>query len=103
MNDWLPVVAGCCIIALALAVARFAPHSVWGQELGRSCSVRRAARECARVATTFRRLAAIGAVVSWRRAWAPVGDGRLPVDSTGSWIGMSYGFVAFLLAVMARS
>src|SRR5258705_12216041 len=105
MNDWLPVFAGCCIIALALAVIRFAPHSTWGQELRRSYGVRPSGARGVRTRRDHLRsagLAAITAIVlvatSMAAGWV---TDAFPVDSTASWIGLSYGFVALLLSVMA--
>jgi hypothetical protein len=40
MTNWLPIVVGLCIIAVAFGIVRLAPNSVWGQELRRSYGVR---------------------------------------------------------------
>jgi hypothetical protein len=105
MNDWLPVVAGCCIIALALAVVRFAPHSTWAHELRRSYGVRPSGPRGVRTRRDHLRsagLAATTAIVLMATSMAAgVATDKFPVESTGSWIGLSYSFVALLLSVMA--
>jgi hypothetical protein len=40
MIEWLPILVGLGIIVVAIGIVRFAPNSVWGEELRRSYGVR---------------------------------------------------------------
>ncbi len=105
MNDWIPVVAGFLIIVGALALARFAPNSVWGQELRRSFGARPTGPRGVRTRRDHLRSAALGGIAAvlllgTMFAAAAIGQGR-PDDDRIATIAMVYLFASFLLGAMA--
>lgn len=105
MSDWLPVIVGASIILVAFAIARFAPESVWGQELRRSYGVRPTGARGHRTRRDHLRSAALsGAAVVLLFAASVVGGvfaDRLPDETQGHLIATTYTLVAFMLAAVA--
>jgi len=105
MSDWIPVIAGILIIAVAVAIVRLAPHSAWGEELRRSYGVRPTGPRGVRTRRDHLRSAVLAGVTAALLAGTSVAAGSftegLPDDSRGTWIALAYMFVAFLLAAMA--
>jgi hypothetical protein len=105
VEDSGPLIAGIVIILLAVGLVRFAPNSVWGQELRRSYGVRPTGargnftrRDHLRAAG----LSAVLAVVLELTSYATAAFGAdTPDESTGSAIAFTYTIGAFLLAAMA--
>jgi hypothetical protein len=103
--NWVPILAGFCIIAVAFAIVRFAPDSAWGQELRRSYGIQpsgargnrtrrdhlRSAGLAAGVCAALVATSAVAALVADRAT-----DGT-NTDRTAS----AYLFTAFMLAVLA--
>jgi hypothetical protein len=107
MSDWIPVIAGFVIIALAVSVLRFAPHSVWAQELRRSYGIRPTGDRGNRTRRDHLKSAGLAAVVAvallaTAAAAASVADLAPDAeDSSHRAIALTYMFVGFLLGMMA--
>lgn len=105
MDSWLPVIAGLVIIAVAFGIVRFAPNSVWGQELRRSYGVRPSGPRGNRTRGDHLRSAGLaaatsGALFATSIAAAFVMD-RAPDHTSTDQIAWAYLFTAFMLAALA--
>jgi hypothetical protein len=105
MVDWVPIVAGFAIIALAIAVVRLAPNSVWAQELRRSYGIRPTGERGNRTRRDHllsAGLAGLMAVLLLATSIvASIVAERLPDDTRGKSIALTYTFAAFLLGAVA--
>ena len=105
MSDWIPIIAGVAIIALAVGVVRFAPHSAWAQELRRSYGIRPTGERGNRTRRDHLLSAGLGgiaAIVLLATSIAAAAFAqRTPDDTSDSGIALAYMFVAFLLGMMA--
>jgi hypothetical protein len=105
MIDWLPILAGFCIIAVAIGIVRFAPNSVWGQELRRSYGVRPTGKRGNRTRRDHLRSAGLAAVMcaalfATSVVAALIMD-RAPDDTSADQTAWAYLFTAFMLATLA--
>jgi hypothetical protein len=105
MENSAPIIAGIVIIVFAIGVARFAPNSVWGQELRRSYGIRPTGargnftrRDHARSAGA----SAVLAVALELTSYAAASFGAdAPNESRTGAIAFTYTIGAFFLAAMA--
>jgi hypothetical protein len=105
MSDWAPVIAGILIIAFAVGVLRFAPHSGWAQELRKSYGVRPTGERGNRTRADHFRSAGLAAMAAFvlgaTSSAAEAVLQRAPDDTRLAAIALAYMFVGFLLALMA--
>lgn len=109
MSDWVPIIAGVVIIAFAVAVIRFAPHSAWSQELRRSYGIRPTGERGNRTRRDHLKSAGLAGVVAVlllatslvAASFAERAPERVAEDARGGAIALTYMFVGFLLGMMA--
>ncbi len=105
MTDWAPVVAGLLIIAIAVGILRFAPHSAWAHELRKSYGIRPSGERGNRTRRDHLRSAGLAAMAAFilgaTSSAAEVVLQRAPSNERVAAIALSYMFVGFLLALMA--
>jgi hypothetical protein len=105
MDSWLPVIAGLVIIAIAFGIVRFAPNSVWGQELRRSYGVRPSGARGNRTRADHLRSAGLAAATSAAlfatSVVAAMIMDRAPDQTSTDQIAWAYLFTAFMLAGLA--
>jgi hypothetical protein len=105
MENSAPIVAGIVIILAAFVLVRFAPNSVWGQELRRSYGIRPTGARGNFTRRDHVRSAgwsAILAVVLELTSYAAASFGAdAPNESRGGAIAFTYTIGAFFLAAMA--
>jgi hypothetical protein len=105
VEDSTPIVAGIVIILLAIGLVRFAPNSVWGQELRRSYGVSPSGARGNFTRRDHLRSAGYSAMLSIALELTSYGTAAFgadsPNDSTGAAIAFTYTIGAFFLAAMA--
>jgi MFS family permease len=105
MNEWLPIIAGLCIIGIAFGIVRFAPNSVWGQELRRSYGVRPTGARGNRTRRDHLRSAGLAAAASAALLVTSLVAGyvmdRTPDGTSADQTAWAYLFTAFMLAAIA--
>lgn len=105
MIDWLPIVVGVLIIAVAFGIVRFAPDSVWGQELRRSFGVRPTGSRGNRTRRDHLRSAGLSAATCAAlfatSVVAAIIMDRAPDESNADRTAWAYLFTAFMLAALA--
>jgi hypothetical protein len=105
MSDWAPVIAGLLIIAFAVGVVRFAPHSAWAHELRKSYGIRptgpRGNRTRRDHLLSAALAGALGAGLYATSAVAATFVDRAPDDTRIAAIALAYLFVGFCLGMMA--
>jgi hypothetical protein len=105
MSDWVPIIAGFAIIVFAIGVVRFAPNSVWAQELRRSYGIRptgergnRTRRDHLLSAGLAGLMAAL--LLATSVVASAVAEG-LPDETRGHSIALAYMLAAFMLGIVA--
>lgn len=105
MNDWIPILAGVVIIALAVGIIRFAPNSTWAQELRRPYGIRPTGGRGNRTRRDHLLGAGLGAVAAVALLATSVAASAVANRSTteegSGLIAETYMFVAALLGLMA--
>src|SRR5215831_13424730 len=105
MSVWLPVLVGAAIIAAAFAIIRFAPNSVWSQELLRQYGVRPSGDRGHRTRRDHLRSAGLGgaaaAALMVTAFLAALVATSVPTEAPSGLIALTYAFVSFLLGLTA--
>jgi hypothetical protein len=105
MSDWVPILVGFLIIAIAVVIMRVAPHSAWSQELRRSYGARPTGERGHRTRHDHLRSAGLGGVAAVALLVTAIVAGsvadRAPDDTRANVIALTYMLVALLLGVMA--
>jgi hypothetical protein len=105
MDTWLPIIVGLLIIAVAFGIVRFAPNSVWGQELRRSYGVRPSGPRGNRTRGDHLRSAGLAAATAAglfaTSVVAAIVMDRAPDDTSTDQIAWAYLFTTVMLAALA--
>jgi hypothetical protein len=105
MSDWAPIIGGIAIIALAVGIIRFAPHSTWAQELRKSYGIRPTGERGNRTRRDHVRsagLAVLVAIILFATTSVAQGFVDRAADTNQlEAIALAYVFVGFLLGLMA--